>query len=65
MVRGFQITAAAFALIALFFLWEQNRDGVFVTLVLAASSYFLSVRYAAKERLTAHQAEIASAATEE
>ena len=55
MEAGFKLLAAAFIATAAFFLWSGNRDGVFVTLVLAAVSFLLSMRFQIKKRLKARQ----------
>ena len=57
MIRIFQIVAAMLAAIAAYFLWMENKDGVFVSLVLAACSFFLSIRFQAKARLDQNTAE--------
>jgi len=54
---GFKILAAAFAVTAAVFLWLENMDAVFVTAVLGAVSFFLSVRFEVKKRLAARAAE--------
>ncbi len=51
MIRTFQIIAVLLAAIAAYFLWSGNKDGVFVSVVLAACSFFLSIRFQAKARL--------------
>lgn len=56
MERIFQIGAAILAVVAALFLWMGNKDGVFVSLVLAACSFFMSVRFQAKARLDASEA---------
>jgi len=50
-IRTFQIISVIFFLIAAYFLRAENKDGVFVSLVLAASSFFMSIRFQAKARL--------------
>ena len=50
MERIFQIVAAILAGIAAYFLWTGNADGAFVSGVLGAVSFFLSVRFQVKER---------------
>ena len=55
MIRIFQIAAVMFLAIAAYFLWAENKDGVFVALVLSACSFFLSIRFQAKERLDIHR----------
>lgn len=57
MIRVFQILAVILAAIAAYFLWMENKDGVFVALVLAACSFFMSIRFQAKARLDKHAAE--------
>jgi hypothetical protein len=49
--RIFQITAVILIGVAAFFLWNGNKDGVFVAAVLGAVSFFLSIRFQVKERL--------------
>lgn len=49
--RIFQILAVILIGVAAFFLWKGNNDGVFITAVLGAVSFFLSVRFQVKERL--------------
>lgn len=49
--RVFQILAVILIGVAAFFLWKGNNDGVFITAVLGAVSFFLSVRFQVKERL--------------
>ncbi len=51
MERFFQILAVILIGVAAFFLWRGNTDGVFITAVLGAVSFFLSVRFQVKERL--------------
>ena len=55
--RIFQIVAVIFVFIAAYFLWMENKDGVFVSLVLAGCSFFMSVRFQAKARLDQQAAE--------
>ena len=55
MIRAFQIASLIFAGISAYFIWMENKDGVFVALVLAASSFFLSMRFQAKARLAASE----------
>ena len=49
--RIFQITAVILIGVAAFFLWNGNKDGVFIAAVLGAVSFFLSIRFQVKERL--------------
>lgn len=51
MERFFQILAVILAGIAAYFLWKKNADGAFVSAVLGAVSFFLSVRFQVKGRL--------------
>jgi hypothetical protein len=37
--------------VAAYFLWVGNKDGVFISAVLGAVAFFLSVRFQVKERL--------------
>jgi hypothetical protein len=39
------------AALSAYFYWQANSDGAFFFLVVAACSYFLSVRFETKERL--------------
>jgi len=50
MERIFQILAVILAGVAAFFLWKGNGDGTFVSAVLGAVSFFLSVRFQVRER---------------
>jgi len=45
MERLFQILAVILIGVAAFFLWQGNYDAVFVSAVLGAVSFFLSVRF--------------------
>lgn len=47
----FQILAVILVSIAAYFFWMGNKDGVFVSLVLASCSFFVSVRFQSKARL--------------
>ena len=51
MERFFQITAVILIGIAAYFLWNGNKDGMFVAAVLGAAAFFLSIRFQVKERL--------------
>ena len=57
MERLFQILAVILIGVAAFFLWRGNTDGVFISAVLGAVCFFLSVRFQVKERLKNHEAE--------
>jgi hypothetical protein len=50
MERIFQALAAILALGAGYFLWAGNRDALFVSAVLGAVAFFLSIRFQVKER---------------
>ena len=50
MERIFQILAAILAGVAAFFMWKGNADGAFVSAVLGAVCFFLSIRFQVKER---------------
>jgi hypothetical protein len=51
MERIFQITAVILIGVAAYFLWRGNTDGVFISAVLGAVAFFLSIRFQVKERL--------------
>jgi len=51
MERLFQILAVILAGIAAFFWWKNNYDGLFVSAVLGAVCFFLSIRFQVKDRL--------------
>ena len=57
MERFFQIAAVILAGVAAYFLWNSNGDGAFVSAVLGAVSFFLSVRFQVKGRLQEREAE--------
>ncbi len=57
MERFFQILAVILIGVAAFFLWRGNTDGVFISAVLGAVSFFLSVRFQVKERLKKREIE--------
>ena len=57
MERFFQVAAVVLAGIAAYFLWAGNSDGAFVTAVLGAVAFFLSVRFQVKERNKIREAE--------
>jgi hypothetical protein len=56
MERVFQILAVILIGIAAFFLWKGNNDGLFVSAVLGAVCFFLSVRFQVNERLKQRKA---------
>ncbi len=51
MEKNFQIIAVVLGGVAAFFFWQQRKEVAFVAGVLGCASFFLSVRYAAKERV--------------
>lgn len=57
MERIFQIVAVILAGIAAYFLWQGNGDGAFVSAVVGAVCFFLSVRFQVKERNTKRELE--------
>lgn len=57
MERLFQILAVILAGIAVFFWWEGNIDGLFVSAVFGAVCFFLSIRFQVKERIEQRSAE--------
>ncbi len=50
MERLFQILAVVCIGIAAFFLWRNNMDGVFVSAVIGACCFFISIRFQIKSR---------------
>ena len=52
MVRIFQILAVVLAGAAAFLFWRGDSDMTFVVAVLAACSFFLSIRYQMKARIS-------------
>lgn len=53
----FKIIAVVLGLIAVYFIWKGDLDAVFVSLVLAACSSLLVMRFRAKGRIARRQAE--------
>jgi hypothetical protein len=51
MELSFKIIAAALFVVAAYFLWAGNVDGVFVSVVLGAVSFLLSLRFQIKARM--------------
>jgi hypothetical protein len=51
MIRSFQFLAAALFLAAAYFLYRRDLDTAFVTAVLGACAFFLSLRFAYKSRI--------------
>ncbi|MCA1589372.1 MAG: hypothetical protein LC734_03070 [Acidobacteria bacterium] len=60
MERVFQIVAVILAGAAAYFLWSGNSDGAFISVVLGAVSFFLSIRFQVKERNRNREAERAA-----
>lgn len=50
MERIFQLASVVFVLAAVYFLWVSNSDWAFAMGVLAAASFFLSIRFQMKAR---------------
>jgi hypothetical protein len=46
----FKILAAVFLGVAAFFLWQNNTDGIFISAVIGAVCFFLSVRFQIVEK---------------
>ena len=57
MERFFQILAVILAGVAAFFLWRNNTEALFVSAVLGAVCFFLSVRFQVRERLKQRETE--------
>ena len=57
MERVFQVSAGALAVAAAYFLWVGNKDGAFVSAVIACVTFFLSVRFQVKARNSVREAE--------
>lgn len=53
----FKILAVVFIAVASFFLWQGNKDGVFISAVLGAVCFFLSVRFEIVKRNKQREAE--------
>ncbi|HXH68830.1 MAG TPA: hypothetical protein VNI60_00645 [Pyrinomonadaceae bacterium] len=51
MERIFQITAVILIGVAAFFLWNGNNDWMFISVVVGAVCFFLSVRFQVKGRM--------------
>ncbi|MBK9155559.1 MAG: hypothetical protein IPM25_15345 [Chloracidobacterium sp.] len=48
--RLFQVAAVVLSVLAVYFYWAKNNDGMYVAAVMAAVSFFLSIRFQVKER---------------
>lgn len=64
MERLFQILAVLLALAAAYFIWTGNKDAIFISVVLACVSFFLSIRFQVKARNKVREAEREAAASE-
>ena len=53
----FKILAVVFIAMAAFFLWRGSQDATFISAVLGAVCFFLSVRFQVKERLNRRDTE--------
>lgn len=53
----FQLIAMILAGFAAYFLWKGDTDGVFISVVLAAVSFLLSIRFQIKERMKEREAD--------
>ena len=61
--RLFQFLAVIFGAAAGFFLWRGSTDAMFISGVVGAACFFLSIRFQIKERLDARAADAANADT--
>lgn len=52
LVRALQVVAVILAIAGVYFVWQADKDAAFVSLVLAACAFFLTIRFQAKERLS-------------
>lgn len=57
--RLFQILIVIFAAAGVYFWTEGNKDGIFASVVLASISFFLSVRFQAKDRMKQRESALA------
>jgi 1,4-dihydroxy-2-naphthoate octaprenyltransferase len=53
----FKILAVIFIGVTVVFLWQQNKDGTFISAVLGAVCFFLSFRFQTRERLKLRETE--------
>ncbi len=60
MERIFQILAAILAGVALFFWWKGNNDAMFISTVVGAVCFFLSIRFQVKDRMEQREREKAA-----
>jgi hypothetical protein len=51
MEKIFQIMAVILIGVATFFLWKGNNDAMFISAVVGAVCFFLSIRFQVKEKL--------------
>jgi hypothetical protein len=59
--RTFKALSFVFIAVAFFFVWRQDLDAVFIAGVMAASCFFLSMRYEIVARRERREAERRSA----
>jgi uncharacterized membrane protein YjjP (DUF1212 family) len=59
--RTFQLLAVALAGVAAFFYWRGNFDAMFVTAVIGAAAFFLSIRMQVKTRIDERRAKESAA----
>lgn len=57
MDRIFQIVAVILGATAAYFLWVGNKDGAFVSAVVACVAFFLSIRFQVKTRNAEREAD--------
>lgn len=57
MERFFQVAAVILIGITAFFWWRGNADGLFISAVLGAVAFFLSIRFQVKGRLKQRESE--------
>lgn len=53
----FKILSVVFIGVAAYFLWQGSKDGTFVSAVIGAVCFFLSVRFQIRERMNRRDAE--------
>ncbi|MGE3466448.1 MAG: hypothetical protein AB7J13_05895 [Pyrinomonadaceae bacterium] len=61
MVIFFQILAVVLAMVAAYFWWQGDIDGMFLSAVAGAVSFFLSIRFQVKARIAEREAAAAIA----
>ncbi len=63
MEKIFQITAVILIGVATFFLWKGNNDAMFISTVVGAVCFFLSIRFQVKDRMEQREREKAALET--